>query len=399
MMNSSVEWNINLWSIKRLWANYRYLIAIAVGGVLTGLAIFKSAQVAATLYERELRFTAEWRAKMTELQFEVASSSAPVVMDFERINPNIPYVMVDVNRQVVASNIFDVYENDFSLTTLNSKISELAQANEPVLFSNLWREERYILFYGRSVVLEQLQMIPLLQIVVALVYLFISFLMIGLSRQAEHNRMWVGLAKETAHQLGTPTSSLMGWLEYLRDSGVALEAVGEMKRDLARLKSVSERFSKIGSDTALEAMPINGVMQEVVHYFRPRIPKGVALLYESGVPEEMVVEINKTLFDWVIENLLKNALDAMSGEGSIVVSLRENRGKITIDVKDSGRGVERGSWRKIFEPGYTTKQRGWGLGLSLSRRIVEDYHGGTIGVVESAPGEGTTVRVQLKQLC
>lgn len=398
-MNSSVEWNINLWSIKRLWANYRYLIAIAVGGVLTGLAIFKSAQVAATLYERELRFTAEWRAKMTELQFEVASSSAPVVMDFERINPNIPYVMVDVNRQVVASNIFDVYENDFSLTTLNSKISELAQANEPVLFSNLWREERYILFYGRSVVLEQLQMIPLLQIVVALVYLFISFLMIGLSRQAEHNRMWVGLAKETAHQLGTPTSSLMGWLEYLRDSGVALEAVGEMKRDLARLKSVSERFSKIGSDTALEAMPINGVMQEVVHYFRPRIPKGVALLYESGVPEEMVVEINKTLFDWVIENLLKNALDAMSGEGSIVVSLRENRGKITIDVKDSGRGVERGSWRKIFEPGYTTKQRGWGLGLSLSRRIVEDYHGGTIGVVESAPGEGTTVRVQLKQLC
>lgn len=398
-MNSSVEWNINLWSIKRLWANYRYLIAIAVGGVLTGLAIFKSAQVAATLYERELRFTAEWRAKMTELQFEVASSSAPVVMDFERINPNIPYVMVDVNRQVVASNIFDVYENDFSLTTLNSKISELAQANEPVLFSNLWREERYILFYGRSVVLEQLQMIPLLQIVVALVYLVISFLMIGLSRQAEHNRMWVGLAKETAHQLGTPTSSLMGWLEYLRDSGVALEAVGEMKRDLARLKSVSERFSKIGSDTALEAMPINGVMQEVVHYFRPRIPKGVALLYESGVPEEMVVEINKTLFDWVIENLLKNALDAMSGEGSIVVSLRENRGKITIDVKDSGRGVERGSWRKIFEPGYTTKQRGWGLGLSLSRRIVEDYHGGTIGVVESAPGEGTTVRVQLKQLC
>ncbi len=379
----------------------RYLLAILVGGLLIGIAIFKSSQVAAKLYQKEMRFTEEWRVKMQEMQCEMAMSNAPLFVNFEAINPNIPYVLVNTQRQVIASNIFDLHSDDVEqrvdLTTLNRKISSLARDNEPILFSNLWRDERYILFYGTSVVLEQLQMIPYLQFAVALIYILISLLMLRLARQAEQNRMWVGLAKETAHQLGTPTSSLMGWLEYLRDSGVDIEAYGEMKRDLERLKSVADRFSKIGSQTTMESVAINALMQELVHYFRMRTPKGVALHYDSTVPSEMMVEVNKTLFDWVVENLLKNALDAMGGEGDITVALSENRGKVTIDVKDSGRGLERSLWHKIFEPGYSTKQRGWGLGLSLSRRIIEDYHGGRISVLESTIGVGTTMRVVIKQ--
>ncbi len=375
------------------------MLAILIGGLLVGFAIVRTSQLAATLYEREELHTEAWRMKMAEMQFEMANSMAQIFLNFERGNPNIPYVLVNAQRQVVASNIFDIYgDGDVTLAQLNSKISELAQESEPIIFSNLWRDERYILFYGRSSVLEQLEMIPYMQLIVALVYILISMLMLSLAKQAEHNRMWVGLAKETAHQLGTPTSSLMGWLEYLRDSGVGVEAIDEMRRDLARLKSVSERFSKIGSETTMEVLPINDVMQKVVHYFRPRMPKGVALYYDSSVPSDLAVEINKTLFDWVVENLLKNALDAMGGAGSITVAISESRGRVTLDVKDSGRGLERGVWRKIFEPGYTTKQRGWGLGLSLSRRIIEEYHGGTIGVVESAIGVGTTIRVVIKQI-
>ncbi len=398
MKNSYNNLDINRWQIKRLWQNYKYIIAVVIGGLTISAAIYKSSMVAAALYKKEEVGVREWRNTMLKMQREVAMSDSPIFIHFELLNPNIPYLLIDSRRQIIATNIFS-HDDAItpSLDLLNSKISELSLQNEPILFSNIWRSERYILFYGRSEALKQLEMIPYLQIIIAIIYILICLLIIGLSRQSEQNKLWVGLAKETAHQLGTPTSSLMGWLEYLKDAGVGIEALDEMQRDLARLSSVSERFSKIGSETTMQVASIDEVMQEVVRYFQPRIPKGISLYYTSEVSTEMLVEINRTLFEWVFENLLKNSLDATGAKGEIKVALTEHLGKIMIDIKDSGRGVERGTWRKIFEPGFTTKQRGWGLGLSLSRRIIEDYHRGEIAVVESAIGVGTTIRVTIKQ--
>jgi signal transduction histidine kinase len=213
---------------------------------------------------------------------------------------------------------------------------------------------------------------------------------------SEQNRVWVGLAKETAHQLGTPTSSLLGWVEYLKWQPVDADAVTAMEKDLAHLMKVADRFSKIGSDTPLEVTSINELVGEAVMYFRKRIPRNVELDYNGLAMAPVRARINPALFEWVIENLLKNALDALQGHGSIDVRLSRDERYIYIDVTDTGRGIARANREKVFEPGFTTKTRGWGLGLSLSRRVVEEYHKGKIFVADSEVGRGTTMRVQVK---
>ena len=209
--------------------------------------------------------------------------------------------------------------------------------------------------------------------------------------------MWVGLAKETAHQLGTPTSSLLGWIEYLRDQPIDQMAVDEMSKDLAHLMKIVDRFSKIGSETQLTSMNINEVVGDTVMYFRRRVPRNVALNYNGLAMAPIRVSINAALFEWVIENLMKNSLDALQGQGTIDVAVGESGDEVFVEVSDSGKGIPKSSWTRIFEPGFTTKTRGWGLGRSLSRRIIEEYHGGKIAVVRSELGRGTTIRVTLKR--
>ncbi|MEE0914931.1 MAG: HAMP domain-containing sensor histidine kinase, partial [Alistipes sp.] len=211
------------------------------------------------------------------------------------------------------------------------------------------------------------------------------------------NRVWIGLAKETAHQLGTPTSSLLGWIEYLRDQNVDPMAVEEMEKDLAHLKKIVDRFSKIGSDTPLEIANVNEVVGDCVMYFRKRIPRNVTLDYNGLASEPVQAMVNRALFEWVVENLLKNSLDALQGHGAISVKIGATESSVTIDVSDTGKGIAKSNWKRIFEPGYTTKTRGWGLGLSLSRRVVEEYHRGKIAVTDSVIGKGTTIRITLKR--
>jgi signal transduction histidine kinase len=207
----------------------------------------------------------------------------------------------------------------------------------------------------------------------------------------------VGLAKETAHQLGTPTSSLLGWIEYLREQPVDQIAVDEMQKDLAHLMKIVDRFSKIGSETPLKVESLNEVVGNSVMYFRKRIPRNVSLDYNGLATDSVKARINITLFEWVVENLMKNALDALQGHGSITVTLGSDKRHAWIEVSDTGKGIPKSKWKRIFEPGYTTKTRGWGLGLSLSRRIIEEYHNGKIAVVESEIGKGTTFRITLKK--
>ena len=232
------------------------------------------------------------------------------------------------------------------------------------------------------------------------IYIFILFTYIALqsTKQDEQNRVWIGLAKETAHQLGTPTSSLLGWIEYLRTQEVDPSVVDEMNKDLLHLMKIVDRFSKIGSETILSPMSVNEVVGETVMYFRNRVPRNVTLSYNGLAMAPVKANLNVALFEWVIENLLKNALDAMQGHGEIDVTLSSTDKQIVIEVRDTGKGIPKGSWNRIFEPAFTTKTRGWGLGLSLSRRIVEDYHHGKIAVAKSEVGRGTTFRITLKRL-
>ena len=256
----------------------------------------------------------------------------------------------------------------------------------------------HIIFYGRSALLKSLYYFPYVQILVITAFIMLGFIAFRSSKHDEQNRVWIGLAKETAHQLGTPTSSLLGWIEYLRSQDVDQGAVEEMNKDLTHLMKIVDRFSKIGSETPLTPANINEVVGESVMYFRKRIPRNVTLDYNGLAIAPVQANINAALFEWVVENLMKNSLDALQGHGSIDVHISSDEKNVMIDVKDTGKGIPKSNWKRIFEPGFTTKTRGWGLGLSLSRRIVEDYHQGKIAVIESEIGKGTTIRITLKRI-
>ena len=237
-----------------------------------------------------------------------------------------------------------------------------------------------------------------MQLLVITAFILLGFVAFRSAKHDEQNRVWIGLAKETAHQLGTPTSSLLGWVEYLRAQEVDPDAVNEMQKDLAHLMKIVDRFSKIGSETPLTPANINEVVGESVMYFRKRIPRNVTLDYNGLAIAPVRASINTALFEWVVENLMKNSLDALQGHGAIDVHISSDDKHVMVDVKDTGKGIPKGNWKRIFEPGFTTKTRGWGLGLSLSRRIVEEYHDGRIAVVDSEIGKGTTIRITLKRL-
>ena len=261
-----------------------------------------------------------------------------------------------------------------------------------------WSNDTYYLFYGESNLLRTLVYFPYIQLAIICIFAMFGYITFRSSKQDEQNRVWIGLAKETAHQLGTPTSSLFGWIEYLRTQPIDQTAVEEMNKDVVRLTKVVDRFSKIGSTTSLSEGVINEIVGGSVLYFRTRVPRNVKINYNGLAMAQLKALVNEALFEWVIENLLKNALDALSGVGSIDVKLSSDNDWIYIDVKDTGKGMPKSNFKRIFEPGFTTKTRGWGLGLSLSKRIIEGYHNGRIFVLNSEIDQGTTIRIMLKKL-
>ncbi|MFH1011321.1 MAG: HAMP domain-containing sensor histidine kinase [bacterium] len=252
--------------------------------------------------------------------------------------------------------------------------------------------------YGDSVAIRQLRWLPWLEILAAALFILVGYTGFHNIRRSEERMVWVGLAKETAHQLGTPLTSLLGWLELLRAEGAQSRALDEMARDVHRLEKVSARFSQIGSTETLVPTSIEEVIQETADYFRSRLPKsGKAIEITANTDCNLLVPVNRELFSWVLENLIKNSLDALDEKGGRISLRCFRRGdKVFVDVTDNGRGIEPRDRKHIFRPGFSTKKRGWGLGLSLARRIIEDYHGGRLLLKESMPGQGTTMRVILR---
>jgi len=255
------------------------------------------------------------------------------------------------------------------------------------------------LYLGPSRMLEQLRFFPFVQFALIAAFIFFGYFALNAARRAEQNRVWVGLAKETAHQLGTPISAMVGWTEHLRvmyaDQADIQEVADELTKDVNRLEMVATRFSKIGSDPELQDVNIYTEIAKVGDYMSRRAPRKVEIAFPAAEAGVLPVKVNPLLFDWVLENLFRNALDALEGKGVIVASVIEEGQQVRIDVKDTGKGIPPGKFNSVFRPGYTTKQRGWGLGLSLAKRIVEQYHKGKIFVKESELGKGTTFSILL----
>jgi len=261
-----------------------------------------------------------------------------------------------------------------------------------------------LIHYGESETVRSLRWFPFWQFLFVGLFILVGYLGFSYVRRSEQSNLWVGMAKEAAHQLGTPISSMMGWIELLRsgETGLNETVADELEKDVGRLHRVADRFEKIGSVPVLEAQPLAPVIESIADYMRRRMPwAGHGIRLAVNVSPDLVVRLNRELFEWVIENLLKNALDALEGEaGTITVTgyFTPNRtGSVTIDVSDTGKGIERSAARHIFRPGFSTKRRGWGLGLSLARRIVEEYHGGTLTLADTRPGQGTTFRITLDE--
>ena len=317
---------------------------------------------------------------------------------------NVPLVITDERLNVLVTNLPDdiAYDNE----ALRQEIMRMSKTNKPITVTHrITRQTTFTIYYGTtdyeelisSAHSEALVFFPYVQLIIILIFAIFAYIAFSSTKQNEQNRVWVGLAKETAHQLGTPTSSLLGWVEYLRTQPVDQMAVEEMSKDLAHLMKIVDRFSKIGSETQLTPVNINEVVGDTVMYFRRRIPRNVSLNYNGLAIAPIRVSMNSALFEWVVENLMKNSLDALQGHGEIDVAVGESGDSVFVEVSDTGKGIAKSNWTRIFEPGYTTKTRGWGLGLSLSRRIIEEYHKGKIAVVRSEIGKGTTIRITLKR--
>lgn len=285
---------------------------------------------------------------------------------------------------------------------LLKEIREMEEEHEPLLVT--MRRGGVItgyqfIYYKNSALLSQLKYYPITQLFIIGIFGMIAFLVFNYSKTAEQNKVWVGLAKETAHQLGTPLSSLMAWVEYLKSDEKLkdLEMIGELEKDVERLNMITERFSNIGSDPVLESTNVYDLIESSINYLKRRVSRQVEFTIVCFPHKQLEANINKPLFEWVIENICKNAVDAMGGKGSIHIKiLKANEGHVIIDITDTGKGISKGGIQKIFNPGFTTKKRGWGLGLTLVKRIIENYHRGQIYVKRSDINRGTTFRISLK---
>ena len=386
----------NFMNIDRTTLSFRKKVVLISFGLAIGcVSLWFTSSMARQLREKENYEVRLWALAIERLgQFNADDPLSAYIMDSRN---NIPFIRTTDNfSEVLSSNLIPdriLYHPDL----LSRKLEQLALENPPLEIT-AWNGSRFYIFYGNSRLQKTLTVFPFVQLAVIVIFIGFGFLTFRSSQEDEQNKVWIGLAKETAHQLGTPISSLLGWIEYLKTQHIDPSVVEEMNKDLTRLMKVADRFSKIGSETVLSPANVNEVVGSSVMYFRTRIPRNVTLSYNGLAIAPVQAMINGALFEWVVENLLKNSLDALQGQGEIDVRISDDLEWVYIDVKDTGKGIPKSNFKRIFEPGFTTKTRGWGLGLSLSRRIIEEYHKGRIYVVDSEPGRGTTIRIALKRL-
>ena len=351
------------------------------------------------LESQEREKIATWANATQLITSPEAEGNLNFLYEIIQANTTIPVILTDSNGVVNQFRNIEAFKMG-NEAWVADKIAEMKKQNEP--FEIEFMGGKQLIYYENSTLLNQLRIYPYFQLAVIALFLVMSYFAFSYSRTSEQNKVWAGMSKETAHQLGTPISSLMAWLDYLKESDaeVPQKVITEMEHDMDRLGLITERFSKIGSEPSLTIFSLYEVIEESVRYINSRTSDKVSIFIRDQEKfKEAQVQINKPLFAWVVENLCKNAVDAMEGEGEIVFSFQGIRDtKVLIDISDTGKGVPSNKFKTIFKPGYTTKKRGWGLGLSLVKRIVENYHKGKIYVKSSELDKGTVFRIEINQV-
>ncbi|MFN5884149.1 MAG: sensor histidine kinase [Bacteroidota bacterium] len=380
---------------KIWWKRLLLLMAMGIGV----FSLWYTRTLADDLAKQEEKKMLLWANALKELSSSQGQNAfaLSIIMD----NESIPVIVTDENGNIINDRNLDSTRRETDTAYLKNELALMKAQRDPIkveyLLDENTREQLYhYVYYKNSYQLTRLRQYPYYQLTIIAVFILISYIAFSSSRRAEQNRVWVGMSKETAHQLGTPVSSLMGWINLIRETPKEQqeEILSELGKDVQRLELITERFSKIGSAPVLEAVNVSEVLQHCIDYLQSR--SGRTVSFELDAQPEEIALLNKPLFEWVIENLCKNAIDAMEGSGKICIAVKHEKTQVLIDLKDTGKGIVKAKFKTVFKPGYTTKKRGWGLGLSLAKRIIEEYHNGKIFVKESETGKGTTFRIILR---
>ena len=371
------------------------LIFLLISVLLIGGVLYVSNDLVEDLSIEERKKMEIWAEATRELASDKTEMSMELILKVIQSNTSIPAIIVDDTGEINQYLNLNLPETDTE-KYLQEKLEQL-KSKSNLIEINLGDEEKQYLYYDDSILLKRLSLYPYVQLGVMVLFVLIVYFALISTKKAEQNKVWVGLSKETAHQLGTPISSLMAWMDLLEASGVDSSLLSDMNKDVNRLSVIAERFSKIGSKPEMELIYVNEVLENATEYMRRRVSDKVLITTHLPSDAEGAM-VCLSLFEWVIENLCKNAVDAMNGEGRIDVYMTSEKQQIYIDIKDTGKGIARKNFKTVFNPGYTTKKRGWGLGLTLAKRIIEDYHAGRIYVKDSEVGKGTTFRIELKRV-
>ena len=380
----------DIYTRKKTWKFWLLIFAIIIG--IFSLFVTNSL-VKSLAYEekKKIEIWAYATNQMVNISDDGNFSLAIKVMES---NENIPIILADENDSILNHRNLNPI-NEITDEYLQKQLAIMKEQNEPIEIQ-VFEDYKQLLYYKDSILLTRLKYYPMFQLGLITLFMFIAYLAFSSARKAEQNQVWAGMAKETAHQLGTPLSSLMAWVELLKSKEETKDMVLEMEKDVARLETITDRFSKIGSKPTLKDENIVQVVEKATNYLKSRLPEKVLIELHSEKPS-IIVPVSVVLLNWVIENICKNAVDAMKGEGLIKIEMEEDESHVKIQINDTGKGIEPELISSIFKPGVTSKKRGWGLGLSLSKRIIEEYHKGKIFVKSSVEGKGTTFSVLLQK--
>ncbi len=376
--------------------NWRTLIAIIAILIVSGTIVY-SRYLANKIAAEESQKVKLWVEASNSI-LNPAIGDTKLALKIIQENDDIPIIWTNENDSIIDSRNLDSVKLKKDSSYLYRKLEELKSVNEPIIWKDPLDTTRFNkYFYGHTPLLNEVRYYPIVQLIIVGLFIIITLLALRSSYRSAQNQVWAGMAKETAHQLGTPVSSLQGWVEMIRQNPDNEKIVSELQKDVSRLQLITDRFGKIGSTPQLETKNIVAQINAMVDYMKKRAPGKVSISLNTNEQHEIFAAISGPLFDWVIENLLKNSLDAIEGSGNIRIDIENLQEKIYIDITDTGKGIPRSDHRRVFKPGYTTKKRGWGLGLSLSKRIIEKYHKGEIFIKTSEPGKETTFRIILKK--
>ena len=389
----------NIYDIRR----YGKIAFLVVAVVVVAIFLYFFNNLVKDLSQQERERMEIWADATKEMITQQSGTDVDFLFSIINRNHTIPVLLTDDAGNILSHSNFSLpepidslnpmYLSDANVAYLNEKLEDLRNSSNVINIEIAEGSNQY-LYYEDSTLLKQLSYYPYIQLLVMLAFIAVVYFAVTSTKTAEQNKVWVGLSKETAHQLGTPISSLMAWMELMESLGVDAETVAEMNKDVQRLSTIASRFSKIGSKPQMEDENLNEVVTRASSYMASRISSRIKLSINTCAGT-IPVKASAPLFEWVMENLIKNAVDAMEGSGAITITTGTDKGVGYIEVADTGKGLSRKNFKTIFNPGYTTKKRGWGLGLTLAKRIIEQYHSGKIYVLTSEPGIGTTFRIEV----